>query len=138
MWKIKLNCNKVKEFREEKIANSVLYWFGHSLCLLQSSSNSFKIFTIFINSFTTSESPRDTFPSCSEKLTNQHTHCLLINNNLFLKYKRCFSLFKRRMIQLEELIRILIDFASVWSRISFERAFDNEVLWNLSHCLLRG
>jgi len=28
----------------------------------------------------------------------------------------------------EEHVRILIDFLSVWSRISFERVFDNEVL----------
>ena len=28
----------------------------------------------------------------------------------------------------EDHVRILIDFASVWPRISFERAFDNEVL----------
>jgi len=42
------------QFREERIA-----------------SNPLEISTILVNSFTTSEPPRDTFPLCSEKLTNQ-------------------------------------------------------------------
>ena len=90
-----------------------------SCAYVQSSSNPLEISTILVNSFTTSKPPMDTFPSCSEKLTNQETHCLLINNSLLLKYKRCFSLFKRRIIQLEELIRILNCFASVWPKVFF-------------------
>ena len=41
--------------------------------------------------------------------------------------KEEFSL-EEKDITIEVHVRILIDFASVWSRISFERAFDNEVL----------
>jgi len=67
MCKIKLNCNKVKEFREERIANSIFTGSATPCAYIQSSSNPLEISTIFVNSFTTSEPPRDTFPLYSEK-----------------------------------------------------------------------
>ena len=90
MCKIKLNCNNVNEIKEDRIANSVYTGSATSCVYVQSSINPLEISTILVNSFTTSEPPRDTFPLCSEKLTNQETHCLLINNSLLLKYRRFF------------------------------------------------
>ncbi|KAH1232283.1 hypothetical protein GmHk_09G024976 [Glycine max] len=78
----KVNNSKITEIRKERNANSVLYWFGHALCLCPVLSNPLDIFTNFVNPFTTSEPPRDTLPLCSGNFTNQETHCLLINNSL--------------------------------------------------------
>ena len=119
MCKIKLNCNNVNEIREERIANSVYTGSATSHAYVQSSSNPLEISTILVNSFTTSEPPRDTFLLCSEKLTNQETHCLLITTTVCFWSTNFFSLFKRRIIQLEELRRILNCFASVWPKVFF-------------------
>ena len=78
MCKIKLNYNDVNEIREERITNSVYTGSATFYAYVQSLSNPLEISTILVNSLTTSESPRDTFPLFSEKLTNQETHYLLI------------------------------------------------------------
>jgi len=82
MCKIKLNYNNVNEIREERIANSVNTGSATSCAYVQSSSNPLEISIILVNSLTTSEPPRDTFPLFSEKLTNQETHCLLITTTV--------------------------------------------------------
>ena len=64
MCKIKLNCNNVNEIREERIANSIYTGSATSCAYVQSSNNPLEISTILINSFATSEPPRDTFPLC--------------------------------------------------------------------------
>jgi len=93
MCNTKLNYNNVNEIREERIANSVYTGLATSCAYVQSSSNPLEISTILVNSFTTSEPPRDTFPLCSEKLTNQETHCLLITTTIFFLKYISFSLF---------------------------------------------
>jgi len=82
MCNIKLICNNANEIREERIANSVYTGSATSCTYVQSSSNPLEISTILVNSFTTSELPRDKFPLCSEKLTNQETHNLLITTTV--------------------------------------------------------
>ena len=119
MCKIKLNCNNVNEIREERIANSVYTGSTTSCAYVQSSSNPLEISTILVNFFTTSEPPRDTFPLCLENFTNQETHCLLITTNFALEVHKIFSLFKRRIIQLEELKRIQMQVFG--QRFAFER-----------------
>jgi len=120
MCKIKLNCNNVNEIREERIANSVLYWFGHLLCLrlvLKQSTWDFYYPCKFLYNFWTTQG----YLSLVFRKTYKSRDPLPLdyNNSLLLKYRRCFFLFKRRIIQLEELIRILNCFASVWPKIFF-------------------
>ena len=98
MRKIKLNCYNVNEIREERIANSVYTGSATSYAYFQSSSNPLEISIILVNFFTTSEPSMDTFPLCLEKLTNQE---------FAFEVQKFFSLFKRRIIQIKELRRIL-------------------------------
>ncbi|KAL5193787.1 hypothetical protein HKD37_20G055948 [Glycine soja] len=53
------------------------------LVLMSSPQATHLRFPLSLYSFTTSEPPRDTFPLCSEKLTNQETHCLLITTTVY-------------------------------------------------------
>jgi len=119
MCKIKLNCNNVNEIREERIANSVYTGSATSCAYVQSSSNPLEISTIlvFLYNFWTTQG----YLSLVFRKTYKSRDPLPLdyNNSLLLKYIRFFSLFKRRIIQLEELIRILNCFASVWPKVFF-------------------
>ena len=87
-----IDCNKINEIREERIANSVYTGSTTSCAYVQSLSNPLEISTIHVNFFTTSEPPRDTIPLYLEKLTNQETRCLLITKQFAFEVKKIFFL----------------------------------------------
>jgi len=77
----KINCNNINHIREERIANSIYTGSATSHA--------------YVQSFTTSEPPRDPFPLCSEKLTNQETMSLDHNNNFLFEVQQFFSLLEK-------------------------------------------
>ena len=96
----KLNCNKINEIREERIANQIYTGSATSCTYIQSSSNPLEIFHYPCKSFTNFE---HTLGSCTlvfKFLTCRETNNLLIKTE-FYKMNKMISLFQRRWYKLK-------------------------------------
>jgi len=132
----KIDCNNIKEIREER--NAILIYTGSTIsgAYIQSSSNPLEIFTNFVkNPFTTSEHPRNPFPLCSgnSQFRRQTISWLQLT---FWEEQKDFSPLEW-IIQIEVSRWTLNRFASVCPRV-VERAFDKEVLLEYLSCFLKS
>ena len=98
MCKIKLNCNNVNDIREERIPNSI-YIGSVTSCVYVQSSNSQSTWDFhypykFLYNFWTIQG----YLSLVFRKTYKSRDSLHLdyNNSLLLKYRRFFSLFKKR------------------------------------------
>jgi len=88
----KVNCNKINEMREEKIANSIYTSSATFRAYVQSSSNPLEIFHYPCKSFTIFEHTLGSLTLVFEFLTRQETNNLLTTIELY-KMNKMISLF---------------------------------------------
>jgi len=130
----KIACNKMNEIREERMQTQFLYWFGKVRSYVQYSSNPLEIFhSLCKNPFTKFELHRDNSSLVFRNPYNLRDPQFLNQSLWKRKKKEEFSL-EDKDITIEVHGKTLNGFASVCPRVSFERAFGNEVLLEyLSH-----
>ena len=108
--------------------NTVLYWFGKVRAYVQYSSNPLEIFhSLCKNPFTKFEPHRDN-PSLVFRNSYNLRDPRSLNQSLCIRRKKEEFSLKENDITIEVHGDTLNGFASVCLRISFERAFGNEVL----------
>jgi len=126
--KEKIDCNKINEIREEKMQTQFLYWFGKVRAYVQYSSNPLEIFLSFCNNLFTKSEPHRDKPSLVFRNPYNFRDPQSLNQSLWMRReKEEFSL-EEKDITIEVHGETLNGFASVCPRVSFEKAFDNEVL----------
>ena len=74
----KINCNKINEIREKRIANSIYTGSATFRAFVQSSSNPLEIFHYLYKSFTVFEHTLGSLTLVFKILTSQETNSLLI------------------------------------------------------------
>ena len=85
----KIDCNKINEIREERIANSIYTGSATSRAYVQSSCNPLEIFHYLCKSFTISEHTLGSLTLVFKILTSQEINSLLIRT----EYMRCTKRF---------------------------------------------
>jgi len=91
--KDKVNCNKITQIREERIANSFYLGSATSRAYVQSSSNPLEIFYYLCKLFTTSEHTLRFISLVFRIHTSQETNNLLITT-MFLECTKEFLSFR--------------------------------------------
>jgi len=125
----KIDCNKINEIREERMQTQFLYWFDKVLAYVQYSSNPLEIFLFLCkNPFTKFESHRDN-PSLVFRNPYYLRDLRSLNQSLWMRRKKEEFSLEEKDITIEVHVETLNGFASVCSRVSFERAFGNETLF---------
>jgi len=122
-----LQQNKWDKGREN--ANIVLYWFGKVHAYVQYSSNPPEIFhSLCKNPFTKSKPHRDN-PSLVFRNPYNLRDPQSLNQSLWMRRKKEEFSIEEKDITIEAHGETLNGFASVCPKVSFERAFGNEVLF---------
>ena len=123
----KIDCNKINEIREERMQTQFYIGSTKSVPTSSTQATHLRFSFLFVNSFTTSEPHRDN-PSLVFRNSYNLRDPRSLNQSLCIRRKKKRnSLLKRRILQLKSMDELLM-IVSVCPRVSFERAFDNEVL----------
>ena len=123
----KIDCNNINEIREERMQTQFYTGLATTRAYIQYSSNPLEISTIFVKSITKSEPHRDN-PFLVFSIPYNFRDPRSLNQSHWIRRKKEEFSLEEKDITIEVHGETLNGFASVCPRVSFERAFDNEVL----------